>query len=170
MSNGGMDLDDPAWARLLGGYGVPYDVRGTLRALENGQDVQAAWQELWTELYHHGDVGEASYAAVPQLVRIHLARGVADWNSYALVATIEEARRNDRNPSLPASLQPAYEAAWHELIELALRDLRVADEPLLVSSILAVLAIGKRQFSLGRMALLFDEDERRNILAKAGWP
>jgi hypothetical protein len=107
---------------------------------------------------------------VPQLVRIHLARGVADWNSYALVATIEEARRNDRNPSLPASLQPAYEAAWHELIELALRDLRVADEPLLVSSILAVLAIGKRQFSLGRMALLFDEDERRNILAKAGWP
>jgi hypothetical protein len=113
-----MDLDDPAWGRLLGGYRVPYDPRKALRALEQGDDTEGAWAELWNELHHQGDVGAASYAAVPHLVRIHAARGVPDWNTYALVAIVEEARRESRNPRLPANLRDAYEAAWHQLVEL----------------------------------------------------
>ena len=60
-----MEFDDPRWDSLQGGYRVPYDPRKALSALERGKETESAWQELCTELYHQGDVGEASYAAVP---------------------------------------------------------------------------------------------------------
>lgn len=57
---------------MEGGYRLPYDPRPALDRLAT-VDVAAAWAELWQELYHQGDVGEASYAAVPELVRLHRA-------------------------------------------------------------------------------------------------
>jgi hypothetical protein len=164
-----MDLDDPQWSRLLGGYRVPYDPRKALIALERGDDTNNAWKELWTELCHQGDVGEASYAAVPHLVRIHATRGIADWNTYALVATIEDARRNGRNPRLPGNLCDAYETAWRELVKLGLRELAAAEEPTLVVSIIGVIAIGKGQYTLGRLAVAFTEDERQEMIKAIGW-
>jgi hypothetical protein len=163
-----MNFDDPQWSRLLGGYRVPYDPRKALLALEQGDEAEKAWEELWTELFHQGDVGEASYAAVPHLVRIHAARGVADWNTYALVASIEIARRAGHNPELPARLSDAYHAAWRELVTLALHDLETAEKPTLVISTLGVIAIGKGQFTLGQLAIDFDESERREMIETMG--
>jgi len=82
--------------------------RDALRALEARPDTSSAWQELWAELRHQGDIGEASYVAVPHLVRIHAHRGVPDWNTYALVATIERCRLRGRNPAVPQKLRSAY--------------------------------------------------------------
>lgn len=164
-----MDLDDAGWTRLQGGYRVSYDPRDALRTLEQGKDTATAWEELWNELHHQGDIGEASYAAVPHLVRIHEARGIPDANTYALVATIEQARQAGHNPGLPASLREAYESGWRRLMELGLLELRTAEDPTLISSIVAVVAMGKGQLALGRFAALFDEDERTEILIKAGW-
>jgi hypothetical protein len=62
-----LPLFDAKWAKLTGGYRVPYDPSAALSRLEQGQDV---WPELWNELHHQGDVGEDSDAAVPHLVRI----------------------------------------------------------------------------------------------------
>jgi hypothetical protein len=168
MTFDAMNLDHDGWTALEGGYRVPYDPREALRTLERG-DAAQAWEELWTELYHQGDVGLASYAAVPQLVRIHEARGVADWNTYALVAIIEEARQAGHNPDLPESLRGAYHAAWRRLAEVGMRELPAAVDRTLISAILAVVAMAKGQFSLGRFAVLFTDDERKEILAKAGW-
>jgi hypothetical protein len=154
-----MDLDDVEWTRLKGGYRLPYDPRNALRALESNEDTARAWSELWNELHHQGDVGEASYAAVPHLVRIHVARNIADWNTYALITTIESARRSARNPDIPANLEGAYEAAWRGLMDLGLQELGKTEDPTCISSIIAVLAIGKRQFNLGRFAVLFSEEE-----------
>ncbi len=165
----GMDLDDERWAQFSGGYRVPYDPRKALRSLELDEDVEAAWQELATELYHQGDVGEASYAAVPHLVRIHEQRGVADWNTYALLAMIEEARQIGENPVLPADLRESYDQAWRRLVQVGLKELDAAEEPLLVSCIIAVIAMGKSQFNLGRFAVLFDEDERKRLFDEAIW-
>jgi hypothetical protein len=76
-----MELNDPRWASLKGGYGVPFDPRPALFQLADGTDIQGAWGQLWDGLHHQGDVGEASYACVPHLVRIHEARGMPDWNT-----------------------------------------------------------------------------------------
>jgi hypothetical protein len=59
------------------------------------------WHELWDELHHQGDVGEASYAAVPIIVESYQKRGVIDWNAYAIVAIIELARNERDNPDVP---------------------------------------------------------------------
>ena len=169
ISVAGMDLDDERWTLFSGGYRVPYDPRKALRTLELDEDVEAAWEELATELYHQGDVGEASYATVPHLVRIHEQRGVADWNTYALVAMIEEARQIGDNPALSADLRGPYDQAWQRLVQIALRELDAAEEPSLVSCIIAVIAMGKSQFNLGRFAVLFDEDERKRLFDEAIW-
>lgn len=79
-------LDDPGWQQLHGGYRRPYDVSPVLVRLAAGEDT---WPELWENLHHQGDVGEASYAAVPHLVRIVKDSGRRDWNLYGLVALIE---------------------------------------------------------------------------------
>ena len=169
MNFGLLDFADDEWGRLRGGYRVPYDPRKALKALEAGEQTDAAWKELWNELHHQGDVGEASYAAVPHLVRIHGARGVPDWNTFALAATIEEARHNGGNPDIPERLQDAYQAAWRRLVELGLQELLEADDSTLITSILAALAMGKGQLALGRFAILFDEEERKELLVEAGW-
>ena len=159
-----LSLDDPRWSTLLGGYRIPYDPRGALAALQQGRDVDAAWQELWNGLHHQGDVGEASYAAVPHLVRIHGMRGLPDWNTYALIAVIEDARRTPGNPAMPLWLVGTYDNALHQLAELGISDFRQAEEPELVSAILAILAMTKGQLLLGRFAVRYTDDERRKIL------
>jgi len=56
------------WGELNDGYGAPYDPRPAIAKLRAEPLDQAAWGELWNELHHQGDVGAASYAAVPLLV------------------------------------------------------------------------------------------------------
>ena len=163
-----MDFDDPRWNGLLGAYKTPYDPRSALKSLERGGTSDAAWTELWSELYQRGNVGEASYAAIPHLVRIHVGRRPPDWNTYALAATIERARVRAVNPEVPPWLRDAYDSAWRRLVELGLEELRDAEEERLVGSILAVVCLAKKQFNLALMALL-DEEELREVLDVAGW-
>jgi hypothetical protein len=164
-----MNYDDPRWEGLRGGYRVPYDPRNALRSLEHNENVDDAWNELWNELHHQGDVGTASYAAVPELVRIHQVRGISDWNTYSIVAIIEEARRSGRNPEMPGWLCESYQAAWRQLFSLALSDLRDAKEDILASSIIAVIAFEKGLPALGRISAWLEEGERREMLTKCGW-
>jgi hypothetical protein len=161
-----MELDDHRWSDLRGGYGEHYDPRNAIRRL--AEDDGSAWEELWEELHHQGDVGEASYAALPALVRAHQARGVPDWNTYALAATIEEARQNPKNPPVPDWLLADYEAAWRELEAMALREFPEATTNDLTDSIIAALALVKGRLTLARMAML-TEDERQEMLDTAGW-
>ena len=161
-----MELDDERWTDLRGGYGEPYDPRDAIRKLSDND--ASAWDELWQELHHQGDVGEASYAALPVLVRVHQARGIPDWNTYALAVTIEEARQNPKNPPVPGWLLADYEAGWHDLQTIALRELPAAASSELTDSIIAALALAKGRLTLARMAML-TEDERQEMLETAGW-
>lgn len=164
-----MELDDPRWPVLVGGYGVFYDPRKALDILEHGADTSAAWQELWNELYHQGDIGDASYAAVPHIVRIYAARQLSAADTYMLVATIEEARHRGHNPHGPSALLEEYDNALRQLLAMGLRELTSANDPDLVSSIIALVAFEKRQLALGRFALKFRERERTGMIETAGW-
>jgi hypothetical protein len=161
---GPVDLTDADWAKMQGGYRVPYDPRPALERLESGNEIAAAWAELWEDLFHQGDVGEASYTAVPELVRVHRARGVADWNTYALVGTIELARDAERNPELPAWLEGSYRTAWAALERTALEELPAATDDSLVRSILGFLALAKGQRNHGRLLLEFTGDEIEEMI------
>jgi hypothetical protein len=126
------------------------------------------WQELWQELHHQGDVGEASYAALAPLVRMYTGRGQPDWNIYALAVTIELARNAGANPPVPSWLAEDYWGAWKKLEAQALAELPAANDDDLVVSILATLALAKGKRTLAQMAVL-TEDEREEMLNEFGW-
>ena len=116
-------LDDGRWSGLKGGYNAVYDPRPALRTLAVHYASKSAWDELWNDLHHQGDVGDASYAAVVEIVRISEGQAPAYWGAYGLAATIEEARLlDDRNPPVSDWIEPHYKAAWRTLFHLALRD------------------------------------------------
>lgn len=158
-----LPLDDPKWKSLHGGYKIPYDPSGVLRRLYAGENQEAAWEELWEELHHQGDVGDASYAVVRHLVQIQKDRGDLDWNAYALVATIEIERHRRSNPPIPDWLFPSYESAWSDLIAVALRDYAKANDPLTARAILGVLALCKGLREIGTIVSHFDESEIKEI-------
>ena len=154
-----LDYDDPKWKELKGGYKVPYDPTSALRNLESGRKVEAAWEDLWNELHHQGDVGEASYAAVPHLVRIQKQNGDLDWNLYALASAIETERHRKSNPNLPQWLEASYREAWDALLELGLADLRKAKDEISVRAILGALAFSKGLIKFGALISTLDESE-----------
>jgi hypothetical protein len=156
--------DDDFWGSLRGGRGEPYDPRPALTALEDG-DAEDAWDELWDNLQHQGDIGLASYAAVPEIVRLIASAPSADGRAYGLLAVIEEGhlRGWPSSPAMPEWLKDDYQAAWRAVLGPALRDLATATSDDDVRTILAVLAFSKGQPRLGLIAMK-SECEWREML------
>lgn len=152
-------LDDERWNHLTGGYKTPFDPRPCLRKLENQQDTGAAWRELWEELHHQGDVGDASYAAVPELVRIHRIAPTTDWNLYALVAIIELARTESQNPEVPDWLREDYFHSVQELGQMGTKAILSAEDSETQRAILSVIAIAKGLRTHGKFLVSYSEDE-----------
>jgi hypothetical protein len=65
---------------------------------------------------------------VPHLVRIHRTSGTVDWNTYAIVAIIEPARRKSNNPEMPMWLEEDYHHAIRELAEIGVPPARELGE------------------------------------------
>ena len=161
-----LKLDDPRWETLKGGYGVPYDPRPCLSKLELDAGDDSVWNELWENLYHQGDVGEASYAVIPHLARIVRQRGHGDWNFYALAGFIELERESEGNPELPSWLAEGYESSWEQLFDLARQELSSARDTVTLRCLLAIIAIAKGDHRRGRMLLEYDDGELDEILGE----
>jgi len=159
-------LDDPRWAGLNGGYRIPYDPRLALRRLEANWRDEEAWSELWDELHHQADVGEASYAAIPALVAIGGRVAERGWNFYGLAATIESERHARDNPPIPSWLVDDYRSAWAELLLLALDELRTTRDPDVIQTGLAVISLAKGQTKIGFLISVLDESELDELLGE----
>ena len=159
-----MLLTDPKWSRLAGGYRVAYDPRPALSKLAADVEVASAWEELWNNLHHQGDVGEASYATVTALADLYSNDNLPDWNLFALTATIEVERHRKGNPPLPEWLSDDYQLAWHKLEELTVTTLRKSTDSETLQSLLAVLAIARGNLKLGALIIHLDSSELDEIL------
>ena len=89
------------------------------------------------------NVKDASYAAVPHIVAIYRKRGVVDWNTYAIVACIESARTERKNPKVREWLEKDYFHRIGEVAEIGIAEISRADEPEALRAILSILAITK---------------------------
>jgi hypothetical protein len=156
-------FDDARWDHLMGGYKAPFDPRRSLLKLEGNHDTAAAWKELWEELHHQGDVGDASYAAVPELVRIHRNGSAADWNLYAMVAIIELARTESQNPEVPDWLHEDYFRSIEELARMGTKDILSATESETKRAILSVIAIERGLRTHGRFLVAYSDKELLEI-------
>ena len=133
---------------LNGGYGIPYNPEPAIKKLDTLHDD--AISELWENLYHQGDVGLASYAAVPALVQA---------GELSLVAAIEVARNSGTNPELPVSLKAEYEQALKQALSS-----KPNDEQQLLGYYIIHASINK-QMRLARALNLMDIDEVLNEYA-----
>jgi hypothetical protein len=154
-----LSLDDNRWNNLAGGHRTKCDPRPLFAELESEQNREIAWHELWDELHHQGDVGEASYASVPHVVRIHRKSGIVDWNTYAIVAIIELARGKGNNPEVPKWLEEDYLRAIRELAEIGAVEIWRTEEQEAIRAILGVIAIARGLRTHGRFLVEFSEDE-----------
>jgi hypothetical protein len=158
-----ISLEDARWSKMTAGYKMPFDPRPLLKRLETEQDTARVWHELWEELHHQGDVGDASFAAVPFLVRIYQDRGVIDWNTYAIVAIIELARSEDKNPDVPEWIAEDYFQAIRKLAEIGTKEVMRAESADDVSAILSVVAIEKGLRTHGKFLVNYSEAEMIDI-------
>jgi hypothetical protein len=154
-----LSLDDSRWDGLTGGYRSPFDPRPLLAKLETESDTAIVWHELWDELHHQGDVGEASYAAVPHIVSIYRKRRAADWNTYAIVAVIELARTEGKNPAVPEWLASDYFQAIQELAETGSVEVLRTEEQEAIGAMLGIIAIAKGLRKHARFLVKYTEDE-----------
>ena len=161
-----LSFDDPRWTSLEAGYRKPVDLRPLLRQLETVSDAQLAWDSLWEEMDHQGDVGPGSFVAVPHLVHIHKQRGVVDMNTYALVASVEVARTVRGNPDVPDWARSDYEGALRTLAEIGLAELPRATTPEAVRSILAILAINFGARAHGRLLIEYGDEEVAELIGE----
>jgi hypothetical protein len=162
-----IELTDPLWKTFIGGYRIIYDASERLQELEDGvEDDSEIWEEFWEDLHHQGSVDIASYAVVPQLVRICVARDLMEWNAFALVATIEECRVFGKNPPIPQWLENDYHFAIKKFAEFGAQKFSQDWPKELTQSFLAVAAFAKDLPESGRMLIEFPEDEMKDVFEK----
>jgi hypothetical protein len=159
-----LSFDDPRWAEMDGGYRTRFDPRPLLVKLESNIDVTGTWEELWNELHHQGDVGIASFAAIPHLVRIHCANPIDDWNTYAIVAIIELARQVGDNPDVPKWLSVDYFTAIKTLAEFGASQIMRARTAEDIRAILSILALYKGLRHHGKLLILYAEEELEDVM------
>jgi hypothetical protein len=119
-------------------------------------------------LYHQGDVGEASYAAVPMLARIARTSSRTDGMLYGLINAIEAGRMTtapSKNPPLPDWLSSDYELAIRAMMAFALEDLPCVEEPAVVNQLLATIAFAKQSIGAGIVLTEMDDAQLAEIAA-----
>jgi hypothetical protein len=133
-------LNDRLWKDLKGGYKTPYDASIPLRQLEQASkknEIEKIYDELWNELHHQGDVGLASYLALPQLVRIARKKNLFDWNVLAICAAIEQQRHLGHNPTLPKEYTDCYQQGLTELKLFIVENIASVDDEITFRSALS---------------------------------
>jgi hypothetical protein len=156
-----MTLDDNLWKTLKGGYKIDYDVSIPLRRLEqteNKEEIKKILDELWNELHHQGDVGLASYMALPQLVRISKSKGLFDWNVLAICSVIEQQRHLGHNPPLPKEFTDYYKNGLMELKEFVISKINSEMDETLLLTALSTLATCNGQVKLGKAIINLEPD------------
>ena len=132
------------------------------RKLEQPNDpeiIEQVWKELWNELHHQGDVGLASYLALPQLVRIGKSKELFDWNLLGLCSIIEQQRHLESNPTLPPEFRDYYTKGLEELKQFVLYNLsRDLDDTTYIVA-LATLATCTGRTKLGKAIMELEDSD-----------
>jgi hypothetical protein len=160
-----LGLNERRWSELEHTYGRAGDIPGLLKSLEDSPTTlvtewSGAWKDLWEALCHGGsDVGTASYAATPHLLRIgQMALPQARWGYFCFIASIETSRLEGLGPEIPSDLQEAYVQTLRLTHDWTYA---LSDEPwehYLVQCISAALAASKGHAALARVFLDLSRD------------
>ncbi|MBC7948679.1 MAG: hypothetical protein H7Y42_12400 [Chitinophagaceae bacterium] len=148
-----MDLDSPSWRSLYGGNKIPYNASLPLKKLRDAvkpEEVSVILDALKENLHHNGDVGTASYAAIPQLVAICITKRSFDSRYIGLCLLIELCRIEKHNPEVPEDLQGSYFDSLSQLERYLLLNFKNITDQTSLRLTLALLATLNGQPHLGK--------------------
>lgn len=156
-----IQLNDPKWKELEGGYRTPYDASIALRKLESAEcaeEVDGILAELWDELHHQGDVGLASYFAVQHLIRIAREKGIVNSSLLGLIAVIE-VQRHKENPQIPEAYLEDYLNSLKAIPELVVTGDTNDWDLAFTAAALSAIAASKGQVKVAQAVLNFDDED-----------
>jgi hypothetical protein len=114
-------LESNYWSELRHAYGAATDIPALLSQLTTlpaSQGETEPWFSLWSALAHQGDVFDASFAAVPHIVRAAATNPLgADAVYFQFPAWVEICRRK-QELEVPSELAKAYFDALAKLPSL----------------------------------------------------
>jgi hypothetical protein len=154
-------LDDPLWKTLEGGYKILYDASIPLKKLQQATDskeIEEVWSELWNELHHQGDVGIASYLAVPQLAQIGATKDLYNWNLLGICSVIEQQRHLGDNPQLPREYQDYYNDGLEVLKRFVIANINRQTDDTTFRAALSTLAVCAGQIKLSKAINELEDD------------
>jgi hypothetical protein len=157
-----ISLDSDEWLRLRHAYGAASDIPALIRQVRADPSPKVGytdepWFSLWSALCHQGDAYEASYAAVPHLVRIAIdASGPIDRGFFSLPACIEVARAKGRGPQVSPDLQADYSDALRRMPECIYQHASDDWDSDMAQAITAALAAAKGQHQLAEAIINLD--------------
>jgi len=161
-----MTWNDERWATLHGGYRIAFDPRPLLLQIKSNLHSEELWHELIEDLYHQGDVGEASYATVPELAHLVPPEEDLPWQLVGLVQWIEEARSAGTNPPLPIWITKEYFAAIETLGRRCLIELGKSTTELQNRCFIAFIALWKGMTVYANAIGNYSEDELKDFLTE----
>jgi hypothetical protein len=96
-------------------------------------------------------------------VRIYKRHPKLEWNTYALVAAIELARGQGRNPDVPAWLSEDYSQAIQDFASVAYLEIPKAKNAEAVRAMLSIIALAKGARNHARFLLEYSDDELAEV-------
>ena len=163
-----LSLQDPRWKELRHAYGDASGIPALLEAIEREPATanrrEGPWFDLWSALYHQGDIYSASFAAVPHVVRIlALSPDKACLDFFLLPASIEVAR-NRSAIAVPPDLASAYRESLAQLPALAAAASQREWEGSFGRAVLAAVAASKGQCSAAELLLEIEQADDAAVL------
>jgi hypothetical protein len=156
------------WKKLNHAFGSAENIPALLAKISLFPDEtsyeQEPWFSLWSSLYHQGDIYNASFAAVPEIVK-HLTNDPqqATFSFFALPASIEIARAKS-NLAIPSELSSAYFEAIRALASLATKLAYSESKPLISRATTAAFAVSVGQHAYAELVLEIPPEEISEVL------
>jgi len=159
-----LPLDHALWGELEGGYREPSAAVDYLKRFESGERSPELWYEFVGDMYHQGDIGTASLAVVPHLVRI-FTNEPRPSDFYTYLTFVDAALAVGENPVLPEWLLETYRSALATALNFVPEDLSSASDDHLRKSIaLFVLQYADMTEQMHLLDSIESEDHAKAVL------
>ncbi|MBK6510724.1 MAG: hypothetical protein IPG64_25480 [Haliea sp.] len=156
------------WQKLNHAYGNASDIPQLLSKLSAYPDEtnyeEEPWFSLWSSLYHQGTIYSASFATVPEIVKLILLAPECVTPSFFNLPTSIEIVRKKQNIEIPIELLASYKAAISELGKCALVCIAHNRDDEFARAATAAFAISAGQVEYAEMLLEIASEEVEETL------
>lgn len=162
-----LPLDSERWVELRGGHGR-YDAAPILEELLEGYlPLDRFWSLAWAELHHQGEVGNASYLAIPWIWAHYCSNELEpDEELVWFVGTVERCRHRGDNELLLEAYAKGFQRSLREIAATCAAVVRSSHGFHFLKGSMHLLAVLAGQDELAELMDLVEEDQVAELIAQ----